>query len=82
MSHLPERDMNTDEPRVLLPDQLFIRKTFLADDLTLRQSVLRDIHDSPAGGHPGISNTWHLVQHKYEGPRLCEFVENYVKGCT
>jgi hypothetical protein len=34
------------------------------------------------GGHPGISNTWHLVRNRYEGPRLREFIENYVKGCA
>jgi hypothetical protein len=33
-------------------------------------------------GHPGIANTWELVKRQYEGPRLRQFVEEYVKGCA
>jgi hypothetical protein len=44
--------------------------------------VLQQIHNIPISGHPGISNTWHLVDRQYEGPGLCKFVEQYVKGCA
>jgi len=27
-------------------------------------------------------NTWELVREHYEGPRLCQFIEEYVKGCA
>src|ERR1700760_4562195 len=57
-------------------------KIYLDNDETLRRNVLREIHDTPVGGHPGISNTWHLVQKHYIGPRLRKFVEDYVKGCA
>jgi Integrase zinc binding domain len=40
------------------------------------------LHDSPVSGHPGISNTWDLVKRSYKGPRLREFMEEYVKGCA
>jgi Integrase zinc binding domain len=82
------KEVNTDEPCILLDDTLFlnpestIQKLFLNDDIEKRRAVLREIHDSPAGGHPGISNTWELVKQSYEGPRLQEFVEEYVKGCS
>src|SRR6266567_3683106 len=36
---------------------------------------------TPAAGHPRIANTWELVRQHYEGPRLRQFVEEYVKGC-
>ena len=32
--------------------------------------------------HPGIVNTWELIRQHYEGPRLKEFIEEYIKGCT
>jgi len=57
-------------------------KIFLEDNPDLRQDILQTLHDSPAAGHPGISNTWELVRKQYEGPRLREFVEQYVKGCA
>ena len=33
-------------------------------------------------GHPGISNTWDIIKWQYEGPKLCQFVEEYIKGCA
>ena len=51
-------------------DSLFTRKIFLKDDPEERRTALREIHDSPAGGHPGIANTWDLVKRQYDGPHL------------
>ena len=74
--------MNSDEPHILLPDDLFSKKIFLADDPDKRREVLRQLHDSPSAGHPGIANTWELVRTHYEGPHLQRFAEEYVKGCA
>jgi len=83
------KGVDSNKPRILLPDHLFaptnpieIHKIFLEDDPDLRRDILQTLHDSPAAGHPGISNTWELVHEQYEGPRLREFVEQYVKGCA
>jgi len=89
------KGVDSNEPRILLPDHLFaltnpiaptnpikVHKVFLEDDHDLRRDILQTLHDSPAAGHPGISNTWELVHEQYEGPRLREFVEQYVKGCA
>jgi len=83
------KGVNTDEPHILLPNHLFMptktlhtNKIFLEDDSDLRQDILQTLHDSPTAGHPGISNTWELVHKQYEGPRLREFVEQYIKGCA
>jgi RNase H-like domain found in reverse transcriptase/Integrase zinc binding domain len=68
------KEVNTDKLCILLDDTLFsnpeptIRKLFLEDDIEKRRMVLQEIHDSPAGGHPGISNTWELVKQLYKGP--------------
>jgi hypothetical protein len=32
--------------------------------------------------HPGITNTWELVRESYKGPRLWQFMEDYIKGCA
>ena len=87
-----EGGVNPNESVTLLPNHLFkpsipledlrVRKIYLKDDLETRRKVLQQIHDSPIGGHPGISNTWDLVKRLYEGPRLRKFVESYVKGCA
>jgi hypothetical protein len=74
--------VNTDEPCILLPDQLFLKKTYLNDDIEIRRKVVKELHDTPAAGHPGIANTWELVRQHYEGPKLRQFVEEYVKGCA
>jgi len=83
------KGVDSNEPRILLPDHLFaptnpieIHKIFLEDDPDLRHDILQTLHDSPAAGHPGILNTWELVREQYKGPRLREFVEQYVKGCA
>jgi len=83
------KGVDSNEPRILLPDHLFaptnpaeVHKIFLKDDPDLCRDILQTLHDSPAAGHLGISNTWELVREQYEGPRLREFVEQYVKGCA
>jgi len=83
------KGVDSNEPCVLLPDHLFtltnpikVHKVFLEDDPDLRHDILQTLHDSPTAGHPGILNTWELVCEQYEGPRLREFVEQYIKGCA
>jgi hypothetical protein len=63
-------------------DSLSTCKIFLKDDPEERRTALCEIHDSPAGGHPGIANTWDLVKRQYDGLRLQQFVEDYVRGCA
>ena len=77
-----EGGVNPNKQVTLLPEHLFARKVYLKNDHETRRKILQQIHDAPAGGHPGISNTWTLVNRKYEGPQLHQFVENYVKGCA
>ena len=83
------KGVDSNEPHILLPDHLFaltnpieVHKIFLEDNPDLRRDILQTLYDSPAAGHPGISNTWELVHEQYKGPRLQEFVEQYVKGCA
>ena len=87
-----EGEMNYNKGVIVLPQKLFntpykdkdpkIRRIYLKEDPQTRRQVLKEVHDSPVGGHPGITNTWELVKRHYEGPRLRQFVEEYVKGCA
>jgi hypothetical protein len=43
---------------------------------------VKELHDTPAAGHPRIANTWELVKQHYKGPRLRQFMEEYIKGCA
>ena len=65
----------------LLPDHLFVHRISLPHDQNVYRQVVRELHDTPIAGHPGIANTWALVKQRYDGPHLKQFVEQYVKGC-
>jgi hypothetical protein len=84
-----EEGVKINDSTVILPEQLFARRAFeqsskvyLQDNLEQRRKILQEVHDAPVGGHPGIKNTWHLINRQYEGPKLRQFVEEYVKGCA
>ena len=65
----------------VLPNSLFVNKITLSDDINERRKAVKELHDTPIAGHPGIANTWALVNERYEGEGLRQFVEQYVKGC-
>ena len=46
-----------------------------------KQEIIRDHHDLPAVGHPGINKTIELVTRNYSWPGLRKDVESYVKEC-
>src|SRR6267154_268113 len=77
-----EGGVNPNKQVTLLPEHLFAHKIYLKNDLETRRKILQEIHDAPTRGHPGISNTWTLINRKYKGPQLHQFVENYIKGCA
>jgi len=58
-------------------DSLLMWKIYLKNNIDKRCSALREIHNSPAGGHPGIANMWDLVKRQYKGPWLRQFIKDY-----
>src|SRR6266571_3057338 len=48
----------------------------------LKRGVISIFHDPPHRGHPGIANTYHLLQEEYWWPNIRKDVEEYVKGCA
>jgi len=80
-------DKDKDEPKQAIPDEFIDKLTFPAEELsnepTLeeKQNILRQHHDSPTAGHPGIKETLCKVLKQHSWPGLKQFVTNYVKGC-
>ncbi len=48
----------------------------------LKRGVISIFHDPPYRGHPGITNTYHLLREEYWWPNIRQDVEEYVKGCA
>ena len=64
----------------VLPNSLFIKTVMVTTDNDMRNAV-RECHNTPAAGHPSITNTWALVQRRFTGPKLWEFTEQYIRAC-
>lgn len=47
----------------------------------LRETVLKQCHDSIIGGHFGFRKTLEKVRQKYYWAELYKYVEQYVRGC-
>ncbi len=48
----------------------------------LKRGVISIFHDPPHRRHPGIANTYHLIQKEYWWPNIRKDVEEYVRGCA
>ena len=57
-------------------------RTIIAGDNDLKRGVVSYFHDKPSAGHPGISNTYHLIKLQFWWPNMKQDVEQYVKGCA
>ena len=57
-------------------------QTVVAGDNNLKRGVISYFHDKPSAGHPGISNTYHLIKLQFWWPNMKQDVEKYVKGCA
>jgi Integrase zinc binding domain len=47
-----------------------------------RQQLLKEVHDSSAGGHSGATATYHHLKQLFYWPHLKEDVLSYVKSCS
>ena len=50
--------------------------------LLLQREAFKKLHNTTVAGHLEIANTWKLVWQHYEGPKLQQFVKEYMKGCA
>ena len=58
---------------------LYKQKLYLPPKVT--EGVIRDHHDDPLLGHPGVSKTLELIQRVYAAPNLRATVEQYIREC-
>jgi len=54
---------------------------FLTDPEDI-MSVLKQFHDSPLGGHQGISKTFHRIRRQYKWTGMLKQIKDYVKSCS
>ena len=47
----------------------------------LRPKVIKEIHDQPAVGHPGVERTLNMICQHYYWPRMRLEVEQYLRNC-
>ncbi|GJV00143.1 retrotransposon-related protein [Tanacetum coccineum] len=56
-------------------------KLVIGNDTTLKQKLLHWMHNSPQGGHSGISTTLKRIQSLFYRPKLRTDVHTYIKEC-
>lgn len=61
---------------------LFDKRIYVAEDDKIKLQILQSRHDHPTSGHPGVTKTLLLVRQDFYWPNVCQYVVNYVDGCT
>lgn len=56
-------------------------RLFVPDVPELRTRIIREIHETPPGGHAGRSSTYSRLSTHYYWPRMTDSVARYVKSC-
>jgi hypothetical protein len=56
-------------------------KVYVPPDNDLRRDVVRQCHDDPTSGHPGVHGTLERLDRQYWWPTMRAFVKKYVEGC-
>jgi len=72
--------MNNDSCWNLLPDSFlyYEGQKYVSNYNQLWLQVLKAKHDHILAGHPGQNKTYQLIHHKFNWPKLWEFVTDYV----
>ena len=60
---------------------IFYKDRIFVPTKELRERVMRDNHDNPMAGHPGIGRTLGLVKRTFYWPSMENDITTYVKGC-
>jgi transposase InsO family protein len=48
----------------------------------LQEAIIREHHDDPVHGHPGVTRTMELIQRNYSFQKMKDKVTNYVRKCA
>jgi len=49
--------------------------------VTMRTSVMKEVHDSEAGGHLGLAKTWYTIKSRYWWSGMYRSVRRYCESC-
>lgn len=47
----------------------------------LRATILKEVHDIPTAGHPGIRKTYLYLRTRYYWPNMKRHIERYIRSC-
>ena len=56
-------------------------RVYIPDYLPLKLQLIKDHHDTPAGGHPGRSKTLELLGRTYYWPQMHKDVGRFIRNC-
>lgn len=56
------------------------RKVYVPD--SMKEVVMKEHHDSPLAGHPGVKKTYKLVWRRYWWPSMQDDIKAYIRGCS
>lgn len=63
-----DQDFEIEEPQLVVPAQC-------------RDQIMKDYHDSPSSGHPGIDRTFRKIRTKFYFSGMRKFITDYVQRC-
>jgi len=47
----------------------------------MRETIMRSVHDDPAGGHLGLMKTWYTIKQRYWWPSMYKHVRKFCECC-
>ncbi|SLM38893.1 Zinc finger, H2C2-type, histone UAS binding [Lasallia pustulata] len=56
-------------------------RLWVPGNIELMVELIREVHDLPSGGHPGIHRTMELIGRYYYWPNMRRTVEQYIHNC-
>ena len=57
-------------------------RIYLVPESKLKQKILKEVHDSPLAGHPGLLKTYRSMQERFSWKGLKGEVLQHVRECT
>jgi len=73
---------NKDKQHVeVIDDIIFYKGKIFIPNNELHERVMREHHDNPMAGHPGIGRTLRSIKRTYYWPTIENDVKTYVTGC-
>ena len=76
---LPDDEFGKSPPKDISGHRIYNGRTYVP--ASHRQRVIRQHHDDPEFGHPGVTKTMELLQRSYDFPNVRASVRDYIRRC-